>query len=296
MAAKKPKASDKQAVSKKIVTFLKKRYPGSVPKRDHSVLDTMLYGTCLENASVSQADEASSRMDDLFHDLNEIRVSSIAEIEPVFKGMHEPEWKSLRIREILQVVFEKYFAFDFEILRRKTLDLAGKQLNQFRHMTPFVRAYTLQASLGAHLVPVDDRMLNASIFLGLTEPNTKMKDAADSMKSAVRKSDVAQFSHLLRCLASDAPAISLISKEVSKSADSEFDLSTAADRLTQICTRADSRPKSGGHKKKVKKKTPAKSRTSRASRSATKRKSAAAGKKVKKKVAKKKAATTRKKK
>ena len=76
MSTTKLKASDRQALFRKIVTVLKKKYGGSVPKDQRNVLETMLFACCLEDAQHEDAEAAYQNLLDSFHDLNEIRVSS----------------------------------------------------------------------------------------------------------------------------------------------------------------------------------------------------------------------------
>ena len=83
-----------------------------------------------------------------------MRVSSISELNSVFEGMDEPELRSVRIRHVLHYVFEENYEFEYEGLRRKTLELATKQLNKIRDLSPFVKNFTLQVALGSHLVPI----------------------------------------------------------------------------------------------------------------------------------------------
>ena len=60
-AASRPKASDKQAVLKKLFPLLKKQYKSAVPKYDMPILETLIYAICLENASEEQADAAQEQ-------------------------------------------------------------------------------------------------------------------------------------------------------------------------------------------------------------------------------------------
>ena len=70
-------------------------------------------------------------------------------------------------------------------------------------LTPFVLNHTLQVVLGSHLVPADEKILNASKWLGLLPEEESIETASDTLKSTVRKTDAPLFSHLLRCLATD---------------------------------------------------------------------------------------------
>jgi endonuclease-3 len=117
--------------------------------------------------------------------------------------MPDADWRAHRVRNSLQYVFEKHFEFAFEGLRRKTLELATKQLFKIRDLSPFVRNFALQNALETHVVPVDRLMTNASIWLGLVHAGESPEQAAESLKSTVRKVDVSVFSHYLRCLAVD---------------------------------------------------------------------------------------------
>ncbi len=286
-AAKKVTASDKQAVTKKVVTLLGKRYKKSVAKQDRPILETMIYANCLEDNTVELADQAYERLMDSFHDLNEIRVSSVREVEAALGGSHSADWRALRVRTILQQVFEKKYAFDFEHIRRKTLDLANKNLARVAKLTPFARYYTLQSALGSHLVPADGRMSRAAIWLGLAAPKLSPEKVSDALKSSVRKADVSVFCHLLRCLANEPRLLSTfdnVSKEVPEGG---FDPLTAPARLAELLAEADKPARRKTTKKKVTKSRAAKSAS--AGKAATKKRKKAVKKKkvVKKKVAKK---------
>jgi len=229
------KATGKQAISKKLLTILKKRYKekGPVPKYEGPILETILYAICLENASSKQADVVLARLEDEFHDWNEVRVSSISELAVVFDDLVDPETRALRVRSALQYVFEKNFEFEFEALRRKTLDLARKQLLRIKELSPFVRTFTLQAALGSHLIPTDDQMRGVAIWLGFAKPGVNATRVSESLKSSVRKSDAPLFCHLLRCLACDPLVAKVFQSEKLGSGDG-FELSTAPARLEQL--------------------------------------------------------------
>jgi endonuclease-3 len=107
---RKMKASDRQVVIRRVTGLLQKRYGRSVPKSQGDVLHTLLFGITLENAAQPAAEAALARLIAAFHDLNEIRVSSIAEIEALLSGVPAADWLALRIREALQFTFESTIA------------------------------------------------------------------------------------------------------------------------------------------------------------------------------------------
>ncbi|MCA8990854.1 MAG: hypothetical protein KDA88_02700 [Planctomycetaceae bacterium] len=202
-ASKSLKSSDRQSIIKKLTTELKKRYKGGLPKTNLSVIETLIYATLLEDSTHEDAEAAFQRLFDHFFDLNEIRVSSVDEIKQVLGDLRDADWKAFRLREALQDIFEKHFAFDMEGLKRKTLDAAQKELGAIPHQTDFAQSYTLQTCCTSHVVPVDESMLLALRWLALTDAESTGQQAADEVKSATKKSDAPQFCYLLKYLSID---------------------------------------------------------------------------------------------
>jgi endonuclease III len=259
------KASEKQAICKKLTTILKKRYGGTTPKVELPVMESLIYSACLENESYERAQAAYDRLLEVFHDWNEVRVSSIAELEGVFQGHTESDWRALRVRSVLQSVFEKNYVFEFESIRKKTQDLAARQLKKIPNITPFMCNWVMQHALDVHLVPLDDSMRNAAVWLGLLDREEKTATGAETLKVALRKADVPLFTALLKSLSIEPAVKSIIDKELTSTGD-EFDPTTAIARLPELLVTADAPPKSAkkktasrGAKTVAKKTTPKKS-------------------------------------
>lgn len=231
VAASRAKTSDRAAILKKLLPAIKKQYKVVVPKHDRPVLETMIFAVCLEDASVEAAEKSYTRLFAEFPDLNEIRVSSVSEIERAFADQKDAEWRAFRVRSILQYVFEKSFAFDFEGLRKKTLELATKQLAKIKHLSTFVRNYTLQSVIGAHLIPIDPAMGRALVWLGLVPPGQDIEQMGETLKSVVRKSDVPLFCFSLRCLATDPIVLDDFDPAKFPPPEEGYDGATVADRL-----------------------------------------------------------------
>lgn len=202
-AAHRGKTVDKQDVCKKLHVLLKKHYSGAAPKSELPILETLLYAVCLEDSVPTQAEQAYARMLNGFHDLNEVRVSSIYELESIFEGLGDAAWRALRLKNVLQFVFESTYSFDFDGLKRKPTEQAVKMLTKIPHLSAFVRHFAMQSGLGMHVLPIDQRMRNLLVWLGLAEPAASLDSAAESLRSFVRKADAAVFCHLLRMLATD---------------------------------------------------------------------------------------------
>lgn len=197
------KAADKSQVCRKLVNSLHKLYGKSVPKIELPVIETMLFAACLEDNPWTVAEVGMKQLLESFFDLNEIRVSSVNELELVLAPLNKADWKGLRIRSILRHIFETTYSYDFEKLRRQTLEQAVKTLKKIPDVTPFIRDFVLHDILGSHIVYLDNSMLTAAKWLGLVPESSDVNEASEYLKGGLKKSEVAEFCHLLRCLATD---------------------------------------------------------------------------------------------
>lgn len=234
VAASRAKASDRAALLKKLFPIIKKHYKVQIPKGDKPVLETMLYAICLEDSTVEEADQSFKRLFAEFPDLNEVRVSTVGEIERAFVGQTASEWRAFRVISVLKFVFDKSYSFEFESLRKKTLDLATKQLAKIKDLSPFVRDFTLHEVTGAHMIPIDGAMSRLLVWLGLTVPNQTLEQMGETMKGAVRKAEVETFVYTLRPLAADQAIQAAFDPAKYPPPEAGYDLDTAADRLTHL--------------------------------------------------------------
>ena len=234
VAASRAKASDRAALLKKLFPIIKKHYKVQIPKGDKPVLETMLYAICLEDSTVDEADLSFKRLFADFPDLNEVRVSTVGEIERAFLGQTASEWRAFRVISVLKFVFDKSYSFEFESLRKKTLDLATKQLAKIKDLSPFVRDYTLHEVTGAHLIPIDPALSKLLIWLGLALPSQTQEQMGEMMKAAVRKAEVEAFVFTLRCLAADQSLHAAFDPVKYPPPEGGYDTDTAVDRLNHL--------------------------------------------------------------
>ena len=201
--AKATKAADKSQICRKLVTALQKLYGKSVPKIELSVVETMLFAACLEDNPWAPAEAGLKKVLTSYFDLNEVRVSSVSELEHSLAPLKDADWKGLRIRSILRFVFETTYSYDYEKLRRQTLEQAVKTLKNVNDITPFIRDFILHEILGSHIICLDNSMLTAARWLGLVPAKADLHDASEFLKGGIKKSEVSEFCHLLRSLATD---------------------------------------------------------------------------------------------
>ena len=202
--AKSAKAADPAQICRELLAALDKFYGKSQSELPSAVLDAMLFSVCLEDTSWDAAKAAYDLLLASYFDLNEIRVSSTAELAKTLSTVENADWKGLRIRALLRHVFESSYSFDFEKLRRQTPELTLKTLKKITELTPFIREFALQEILGSHTVALDNSMLLAAHWLGLLPASMQLPEAMEFLKGVVRKSDASNFCRQLRKLATDA--------------------------------------------------------------------------------------------
>ena len=185
-------------------TLLKKRYKAGPHVERMSVFEAIIYGICHEGATHEQANQAMSRFKDEFFDWNEVRVSSLVEIEGVLAGLPDTASRAMAIRRFLRQHFEKTYSFTLESLQKKPLKDAIKSLREYEAArSDFVLATVIQFALGGHAMPVDGPMKRALVRLSIVEPDTDDSSVRSLLERAIPKNRGLEFCELMEKLCHD---------------------------------------------------------------------------------------------
>lgn len=187
-------------------TILKKRYkPKAEPTSARlTVLEAVVFGICHEDTSREQATLALARFKDDFFDWNEVRVSSLEEIQGALAGFPNSDDRAYRIRRFLRQLFEKTYGFTLEALAKKPLKESVKVLQEYEVLaSDYVMATVIQMSLGGHAIPVDESARRALERLGVVDPGTDATTTRALLERAVPKNRGLEFADLLEELAHD---------------------------------------------------------------------------------------------
>lgn len=200
-----PTIINKQRVLTHLFTGLKKRYDPPDPEQ-RPVLEQLLYAVLREGSTGEQADRAFRSLQERFFDWNEIRVSSVREVEDVIADLPGAEMRAQRLISLLQEVFETTFSFDLETLQKKGLKQAAKQLSRYEAVkgNDFAVAWVIQRALGGHAVPLDEPTLRCLRRLGLIEGDgADLEALRASIEHLVPKSRGPLFNELVSFVASE---------------------------------------------------------------------------------------------
>jgi hypothetical protein len=183
--------------------LLKKYYGPVAPDAKRSVLEQLLFASCLENARYPEAEEALAALMHSFFDWNEVRVSSVRELSEVMSGLPDPSAAAHRVKRILQNVFEATYAFDLEGLRKQNLGPAVERLEKIEGTTKFSIAYLVQTALGGHMIPVDSGTLGALAVVDLVSEEDVAAGVVPGLERAIPKQSGAEFGSLVHQLGAD---------------------------------------------------------------------------------------------
>jgi endonuclease-3 len=169
-----------------------------------TVLEATVYAICHEGTTREQANQALSRFKDEFFDWNEVRVSSLDEIQGVLAGLSDAEGRAARIRRFLRQLFDRTYGFTLESLTKKPLKESLKALQQYEAFaSDYVTASVIQQSLGGHAIPVDAPARRALERLGLAGPEMETVTLRGLLERAIPKNRGAEFVDLIEHLAHD---------------------------------------------------------------------------------------------
>ena len=235
----------------------------------------MLYACCLEGAQYDLADEAFAKLTESYYDWNEVRVTAVKELAEVMNCLPDADEASVRLKRTLHSLFETYYSFDIDQLKKQNLGKTIKEFEKLPGVSPFVIAYTTQNSLGGHAIPLGKGAYMTLIAIGAISPEEAAARRAPGLERAIPKSKGIEFGSLLHQLGVD------------------FHQSPFSQRvraiLMEISPDAKERMPKRKSKKKVVKKRPAAAKETKAAKTASSKKQAATKKSASKKTTKKQA-------
>jgi len=196
---------NKQKVFSQVFTALGKQTKAK-PLESRPVLEQFVYAILRENATREAADQAFVSLQEHFFDWNEIRVSSSLEIIEALEGIvPEADVRAQRIIDFLQEIFETTYSFDLEplleVLQKKGLKLASKQLARYQAANDYAVAWVMQHSLGGHTIPLDTATQRVLKRMGVLDEDQDMEALRASVEHQVPKTKGSQFVDLISDLA-----------------------------------------------------------------------------------------------
>ncbi len=161
------------------------------------LLDQVLVACCLENAPYDVAEKACARLRESAFDLNEIRVTTVAELAEILHDLPDPAHAALSLRRVLQSVFESTYNFSLDHAKKHSLAHGLKVLEGMHGVPPFVVAHVVSTALDGHMIPLDKGAVAALYVCGLTTRAEYDSGKVAGLERIIGKKSGVEFSSLL---------------------------------------------------------------------------------------------------
>jgi len=204
-AAKQTQAARKQLLAK-LHKALKTHYKPAAPVTGRPLLDQVLFACCLENADHQAAEKAFARLLENYFDLNEIRVTTVAELSETLQELPDPGRAALALRRVLQSVFESTYSFSLDHAKKHSVAHGVKTLEQLHGVPPFVVQHVASTALGAHLIPLDAGAIAGLYLAGIVSQEEYDAGKIVGLERLVAKKAGQEFSALLHEFGADVTA------------------------------------------------------------------------------------------
>lgn len=204
-AGKQTLAARKQLLGK-LHRLLKSHYKPVPPVAGRSLLDQVLFACCLENARHDVAEKAFSRVLESYFDLNEIRVTTVAELAETLHDLPDPPRAALALRRVLQSVFESTYSFSLDQAKKHSIAHGVKTLEHLHGVPRFVVQYVASTALGAHMIPLDRGAIAGLYLAGIISPEEYDAGKVVGLERLIAKKGGAEFSSLLHQFGAEVTA------------------------------------------------------------------------------------------
>ncbi len=198
-------ASNRTKIIAKLHTALKKHYSAPPASPSRPLLEHALYACLLEDCPGELADEGLAKLEQDYYDWNEVRVTTVTELSGVLSNLPDPAKAAGRLKANLQAIFEEFYSFDLDHLKKENLGKAVAKFEQLPSMTPFVLSYIIQHGLGGHSIPIDYSAMVIMLVSGIASQNEASDGRVPGLERAIPKSKGAEFASLLH-----QPAVALL--------------------------------------------------------------------------------------
>jgi endonuclease III len=190
-------SKNRAALIVKLQGLLKKYYKAAPTNQGRPLLEHVLYGALLEESPYDLADEAYAKCEQEFFDWNEVRVTSVTELAEVLSNLPCPTSTAVRLKRCLQGVFETFYSFDIDHLRKENLGKAVAKFESMPGISPFVVNHVCQHGLGGHAIPLNSSALKLLVMVGIVTPQEGRVGKVSGLERAIPKNKAIEFASCL---------------------------------------------------------------------------------------------------
>ncbi len=184
----------------KVLKIAKKHFkPVEIPP-ERTLLEHLIFACCAENSLYDVANEVFATLNSDYYDWNEVRVTSIRELTETMKRLNDAKDAAKRLKRVLQSVFETYYSFDLELMKKQNIGQTVKQLEKYNGTTNYTVAFVTQNALAGHAIPINHGLLESMRVVGVVSDKEAAKGSIPGLERVVPKSKGTEVGTILHQL------------------------------------------------------------------------------------------------
>ncbi len=176
---------------------LKKHFKTLPEPGERSVLEHLIYACCLEDARSEQADEAFAKLQQVYVDWNEVRVTTVIELSEAMSSLPNATQAGHRIKRCLQSLFEARYQYDIDDMKKSNLSKATEEISAWKGISPFILNYVSQNALGGHAIPAGTLTMEILVQCEILTQAEADKKSVPGVERAIPKNKGFEFGSLL---------------------------------------------------------------------------------------------------
>lgn len=185
--------SPKAITIPQVLEELRKIFPGTEDVPRLPIVESVLLAILRENHDLKDAHRVLARFRSDYVDLNELRVSSLKEIQALIGPVANAEERARKVRRFLKQIFQHNYKFDIDGIAKKTFKEAKDDLKHYDILNhDFQMAQVQVQTLGGHAFPVDDRILTMARRLGLVDADADAATLRGILEKNIPKAQILQ--------------------------------------------------------------------------------------------------------
>jgi len=167
--------------------------------RYNDPVEAMIFAILSEGMHESKAKSVYGAMQSGFVDWNDLRVSRLEEVSEVLREEAEvAERVTTNLTQSLNHIFREHDTLSLAMLREMGKRSARKFLEEMPGVSRFVVDYVMLTSLGAHSIPLTQRMQEYLRNCGLVEPSATEDEMEGFLQRQISASNAYAFYAALR--------------------------------------------------------------------------------------------------
>lgn len=216
---------------KRLCTQIKKDDTVPAEFEQRKPLVELLLGCLSEHTTESKAITALHKLETYFVDFNELRVARLDEsIEALGKTYPHARDVATTLSKVLKSVQDKLDELDLDFLLEGGKRDAKSFLEELEGVTPYIVAWVMLRSLGAHAFPVNEQMMTMLREEEVISPNADVAEVQGFLERQISASKISETYALLRHYADNF-------KETKTSKSKKTTKTTSAKKTTKKTTK-----------------------------------------------------------